>query len=325
MGVFNPQAVISHGHFPTAAQAAVAAGHPRATRATLALLRRGGSAVDAAIAADAVMGVVEPTATGIGGDVMAAVADVDGVAALNGSGRSGLGTDRAAAPDNGHGFVPSVGGWAVTVPGAVAGWWDLHQRYGRLEWSILLEPAIEAATEGAAVGATGSQLWAGARSRLDTAGEALYFGGGAAPSPGERWRNPALASALQSIASDGPDALYRGPLADAVVEAAVTGGGSLQIDDLSAHRGEWVEPLRARLGEHELLTVPSPCQGAVVALAAESVHEQGLLGATTGDACGTAAAAMAEALGGWCQTPEMGVLRSQNPRSATCELWQIAI
>ena len=290
------QAAISYGHSTSARQAAVSAGHPQATRAAAALLRRGGSAVDAAIAADAVMGVVEPTGTGVGGDLMAVVATHKGVAVLNGSGRSGRRTDPESVPDNAHGFVPSLGGMAVTVPGAVAGWWDLHRRFGRRPWLSLFEPAVAAAVDSAAVGATGSRLWAGARRRLDAAGEALYFPAGTAPAPGERWRNPALAAALEQIAVDGPEALYRGPLAREIAVAATAAGGWLHVDDLASHRSQWVEPLRARLGGHELITAPPPCQGAVVALATESVHERGLLGATSGDAGAAAAGAMAEAL-----------------------------
>ena len=256
------------------------------------LLRRGGSAVDAAIAADAVMGVVEPTGTGVGGDVLAVVATGGEVAVLNGSGLSGRGTDPESVPDNGHGFVPSVGGCAVTVPGAVAAWHDLHHRFGQLRWPTLFEPAIAAAAEGVAVGATGSRLWESSRRRLDAAGEALYFRAGTAPSPGQRWRNPALAAVLEQIATRGPEVFYRGPLASAITQATVAAGGSLHIDDLADHRNQWMEPLRAGLGEYELVTAPPPCQGSVVALAAQSVHERGLLGETSA----TAAAAMAEAL-----------------------------
>ena len=250
----------------------------------MALLDAGGSAIDAAIGADAVMGVVEPTGTGVGGDLMAVVANSETIAVLNGSGCSGLRTDPESVPDNGHGFVPSVGGCAVTVPGAVAAWGDLHRRFGRLPWPSLFEPAVEAAVEGAEVGATGSRLWEGARSRLDTAGEALYFPRGTAPEPGERWRNRALAAVLEQIAADGPQALYRGPLAQAVANAAAAAGGSVHADDLAGHRSQWVTPLRASLGDHELVTVPPPCQGAVTALAAQWVHDRGLLGATSATA-----------------------------------------
>ena len=194
----------------------MAAGHARATEAAVRLLSEGGSAVDAAIGADAVMGVVEPTGTGVGGDLMAVVATGEGVSVLNGSGRSGRRTDPETVPDNGHGFVPSVGGWAVTVPGAVAAWEDLHGRFGRLSWPSLFEPAIEAATDGVEVGATGSRLWEGSRGRLDAAGEALYFPDGAAPAPGQRWRNPALAAVLEQIATDGPDAPLPGPAGPAL-------------------------------------------------------------------------------------------------------------
>ena len=252
--------------------------------------------MDAAIAADAVMGVVEPTATGVGGDLMAVVATREGVSVLNGSGRSGRRTDPESVPDNGHGFVPSVGGCAVTVPGAVAGWEDLHGRFGRLPWPSLFEPATEAATEGAEVGATGSRLWEGSRGRLDAAGEALYFPAGTAPAPGERWRDPALTAVLKQIAADGPDALYRGPLARAIADATTAAGGSLHVNDLAEHRSQWVEPLRAYLDNHELITVPPPCQGAVTALAAEWVHDRGLLGATGEGVGSEAAATVVEAL-----------------------------
>ena len=274
----------------------MAAGHALATEAAVALLRQGGSAVDAAIGADAVMGVVEPTGTGVGGDLMAVVASGEGVAVLNGSGRSGRRTDPESVPDNGHGFMPSLGGVAVTVPGAVAGWRDLHKRFGRCQWPSLFEPAIAAAADGAPVGTTGSQLWEGARRRLDTAGEALYFPAGTAPTPGDQWRNPALAAVLSQIAAHGPKALYRGPLAQAIADAAGAAGSGVHIDDLADHRSQWVEPLRASLDSHELITVPPPCQGAVTALAAQWVLDQGLLGATAGDAGAEAAAVLAEAL-----------------------------
>ena len=215
---------------------------------------------------------------------------------LNGAGRSGRRTDPESVPDNGHGFVPSVGGCAVTVPGAVAGWEDLHRRFGRLPWPALFEPAIEAASDGAEVGATGSRLWEGSRGRLDAAGEALYFPNGRAPAPGERWHNPALAAVLAQIAADGPDALYRGPLAQAIASSTLAVGGSLYPDDLADHAGEWVEPLRANLGDHELITVPPPCQGAATALAAQWVHDRELLGVTEGAAGAGAAASMVEAL-----------------------------
>ena len=274
----------------------MSAGHERATGAAVALLRAGGSAVDAAIGADAVMGVVEPTGTGVGGDLMAVVATREGVSVLNGAGRSGRRTEPESGPDNGHGFVPSVGGGAVTVPGTVAGWEDLHRRFGRLPWPSLFEPAIEAATDGAEVGATGSRLWMGSRGRLDAAGEALYFPAGTAPAPGERWRNRALGAVLQQIAADGPGALYLGPLAQAIADATVAAGGSLHVDDLAGHAGQWVEPLRASLGDLELLTVPPPCQGVATALAAQWVHDRARLGVTEGGAGASAAATLVEAL-----------------------------
>ncbi len=283
-------------HHAGGSLAAVASGNDAATRAAVSVIRRGGSAVDAAIAADAVMGVCEPTATGVGGDVMVLVATGGEVFALNGSGRSPRSFGRRQVPDNGHGYVPSVGGWAVTVPGAVRAWHDLHERFGWLDWSAVLEPAIEAALHGVAVGSTGSRLWRGSRSRLDAEGLALYFAKGSAREPGTTWRNPALASTLQQLAMGGPEVLYRGSLASDIERAVVAAGGSLSASDLREHHSEWVEPLSAGIGEHDLVTVPSPCQGTVVALAAQTLHEAGLLGATRPTTAPRAAASAAVAL-----------------------------
>ncbi len=267
-----------------AASAAVASGNPLATDAALVVLRAGGTAADAAIAADAVMGVVEPTSTGVGGDVMAVVAHragADGgwrVEALNGIGRYGrkpipLGDVRSS----GTGYVVSVGGHAVTAPGAVAAWGDLHQRFGGLPWPEVLAPASEAAWRGVRIGPVARKLWASARGRLDPAGEALYFPFGEPPGPATIWTNPALAATLGQIAAHGPDAFYTGELAAAIATAATAAGSTIDIEDLASHKGEWVTPLRVPLGRHELVTLPPPCQGVVLGLAAEHLQRAGLL------------------------------------------------
>ena len=229
----------------TSGQMAVASGHPLATQAAIHILQAGGSAVDAAIAADACMGFIEPTSTGVGGDVMAVVAQGSEVGVINGSGRAGRGLDPSAIADNGHGFVPSLGGHAVTVPGAVAAWAELHDRYGQLRWDQILQPAITAATDGDRVGVVGSRLWRIAAKRLDPAAQSIYLNGGSAPASGDTWKNPVLGRTLGGIATDGPDAFYRGPLASAIADAVTSAGGAMDAADLAAHRSAWVEPVRA--------------------------------------------------------------------------------
>ncbi len=272
---------------------AVATGHRLATTAALTLLKAGGSAVDAAIAADAVMGFIEPTATGLGGDAMAVVATGSEVAVLNGSGRSARSVDPATVPDNGHGYVESVGGQAVTVPGAAAAWWDLHQRFGAVAWEVLFEPAVDMAVTGGDIGSSCSLIWANARSRLGPAAEALYYPTGAAPSPGRRWQNPLLARTLAQVAADGPDVVYAGPMTEAIIVAVRAAGGTLDAEDMAAHRSQWVEPLRIELGSHELVTAPPSCQGVVAALAADQLYRFGHFGTAVNPA---ATVRMAKAL-----------------------------
>ena len=258
---------------------AVASGHPSATQAALATLRLGGSAVDAAIAADAVMGVVEPIATGLGGDVMAVVAAPGQVATYNGSGRAAADATSIEFTGGDHGYVKNVGGQAVTVPGTVAGWWDLHQRFGVLSWEAVLAPALAAAAEGVEIGPVTSAIWAAMEPRLDPAGKALYLRGGAAPAAGTPWRNTALADTLAALAAHGPDHFYRGPIAPELAAAVQGAGGAITAADLAAHCGEWVEPLRRTIAGLELVTVPPPCQGVVVLLAAAQLDEQVAFGA----------------------------------------------
>ena len=258
---------------------AVASGHPSATQAALAVLRRGGSAVDAAIAADAVMGVVEPIATGVGGDLMAVVAGPERLAAYNGSGRAGASATSVSFGDGDHGYVKNMGGQAVTVPGTVAGWWDLHQRFGVLSWSEVLAPATTAALDGVEVGPVTAAIWAAMEPRLDRAGKALYLPGGSAPAPGAPWRNQELADTLSALAAHGPEHFYCGPLAHDLAAAVQDAGGPITPADLAAHRGEWVEPLRRTVAGLELATVPPPCQGVVVLLAAAQLDERAPFGA----------------------------------------------
>ena len=268
----------ANANTPTAA--GVAAGHPRATEAAVSILEAGGSAVDAAIAADAVMGVIEPTGTGIGGDALIVVADREGTVGLNGSGRSASALDLASIPPNDSGYIESVGGLAATVPGAVAAWWDLHQQFGTTPWAEVLAPAIAAAADGAPVGNATSRGWGIGAARLSEQGKQLYLSGGEAPAAGATWRNPALAALLGQIASDGPDAFYAGPMAEATARAARDAGGVLDSSDLAAHASAWVDPLTVQIDDWELATLPPNCQGVVMALAADQLHRSGHLSAS---------------------------------------------
>ncbi len=262
----------------TTVSGAVASGHPAATAAAVDLLHAGASAVDAAIAADAVMGVVEPIATGIGGDVMAIVAKVAGTEAYNGAGRTGRSLTHADVVSSDHGYVPSLGGTAVTVPGAVRAWWDLHQRHGRVPWARLFDAAIEAATDGVAVGAVAARTWAAQSSRLDEAGRHLYLRDGDAPRAGSTWRNPDLATLLALIANDGPSAFYDSDVATAIARAVNSAGGRMDAADIVGHQGQWVSPHITFVDGMTIATVPPPCQGMVVGLAARLLAEDGRLG-----------------------------------------------
>ena len=279
----------------------MATGHPLATETAVAVLRAGGSAVDAAVAADAVMGVVEPTATGVGGDVMAVVATADGVAALNGSGRSGRRTDPESVPDNGHGFVPSEGGWAVTVPGdGGRDGEELHQpfRPGR-DGPTLFEPAIAGSRRRSR---RGQQPAAGCGRVLGAASTPRARSSTFRPAPPRRRaRGGATPTLAAVLATD------RGRWSLRRSMAVACPGPSPKPPDRRgrerAHRRPCRPPQRMGGaaasepgGAANSSQIPPPCQGAVTALAAQSVHDRGMLGAA-GEAAGAeAAATMAEAL-----------------------------
>ncbi len=230
-----------------------ATSHPRATLVAIDILRKGGSAVDAAIAANATLGVVEPTANGIGGDAFCLLWDpgLGKVVGLNGSGHSPAGlsleTLRAKSP---KGRVPFHGAAAVTVPGAVDAWWTMHQRYGKLPWKDLMQPAADVAEEGMPIG-----LMIAARMKSDFAGflrdpnieelenlKKVYYTRGRTPEEGEIVRNPDLARTLRMIGEGGRDAYYDGPIADTIEAYFKRIGGWMTRADLAAQHAQWVEP-----------------------------------------------------------------------------------
>ncbi|MCH1879805.1 gamma-glutamyltransferase family protein [Alcaligenes ammonioxydans] len=247
-------------------QWAVAAGHPLAVRAAQRMLELKGTAVDAAIAADAVMGVVEPMATGIGGDLLAMIAPPDSTpVAYNGSGAAPLlltAHQVQALPGE---RIPERHVLSITTPGLVRGWWDMHQRYGRLAWASLFQPAIEAAREGFAVAPVAAREWHIFDFVLhrDPACAALYRAGNP-PKAGERYVNPELALVLQEIAEQGPDAFYLGRPAQQAERAMKQVRGLLRAQDFQRHQGFFCEPVSTALGDFSLFECPPNTHGVAV-------------------------------------------------------------
>jgi gamma-glutamyltranspeptidase/glutathione hydrolase len=229
--------------------------HPIATLTAIETLKRGGSAVDAAIAANACLGFLEPTSCGLGGDCYAMVWDpkLDKVVDLAGSGRSPkaltLETVRQRAV---NGVIPSRGAVSISTPGALDAWWTLHQRYGQLKWAEILEPAIHLAETGVPVPQIiGYYIKRGLASFLrpgsgveETVNAMHTFApGGAAPNEGDVFRNPDLARTYRMIAEGGRDAFYDGPIAQTIEAYFKRIGGWLAVSDLREQHAEWNDPL----------------------------------------------------------------------------------
>jgi gamma-glutamyltranspeptidase/glutathione hydrolase len=236
------------------ASGAAATAHPLASLIAIDMLRAGGSAADAAIAANVALGFLEPIACGIGGDAFALLWDPKAgeVVGLNGSGRSPMSltleTHRARARG---GVIPTFGALAVSTPGAVDGWWMLHQRYGKLPWADLFAPTIALAEAGAPVAQTVAYYLAASqrrftdpRSGVDETENFLrvWAPAGRTPAEGEVFANPALARTLRIIAANGRAGFYAGEVSQTIDAYFARLGGWLSKADLAAHRGEWVTP-----------------------------------------------------------------------------------
>jgi gamma-glutamyltranspeptidase / glutathione hydrolase len=259
----------------------VAASQPLAARAGVQILERGGTAVDAAIAANAVLGVTEPQSNGIGGDLFALVYEAK-TGVLHGLNASGW-APRALTPQllasRGIASMPQNGVHSVTVPGAVAGWESLRGRLGRLPLPVLLAPAIRYADEGFPLSDVIAAHWAALVDKLaaEPDAAATYLPDGRAPRPGERFRNRALAATLTAIATAGPAAFYGGPIAKAIVAALRERGGVLDLDDLSEFAPEWVEPISTTYRGWTVYELPPNTQG-IAALLMLNLMEQFPLG-----------------------------------------------
>jgi gamma-glutamyltranspeptidase/glutathione hydrolase len=239
--------------------------HPLASQAAVITLAAGGHAVDAAIAANAMMGVVAPMMNGVGGDLFAIVYDVPTrrFHGLNASGWAPAGLTFDRLKTDGVSAMPQTGGHAVTVPGAVAGWGLLRARFGRKPLSQLLAPAIAAADRGVPVSELTALEWAGSEEALRASPSATrtYLPWGRPPRVGEVFRNPELAWTLQQIAKDGPDTVYRGPIGQRIVTCVRQHGGSIEADDLAAFDAEWVEPLTTMYRGWRVHELPPNGQG----------------------------------------------------------------
>lgn len=248
-----------------AREAMVATSQPLATAAGLEILRQGGNAVDAAIAANAVLALVEPTGCGLGGDLFAIVWDPESgeLHGLNGSGRSPRSLSLDTLQGMGLESMPAYGPLPVTVPGCVDGWFTLHRRFGRLPMPQVLAPAIRYAREGFPVTELIAHYWQlNARNRADQPGFAeTFLPQGRAPRKSEVFRNPDLARTLELLAAEGRDAFYRGPIADVIADQMAAIGGYLTRDDLAAHTSEWVDPVSTSYRGVELWELPPNGQG----------------------------------------------------------------
>ena len=244
---------------------AAATSQPLATGAALAVLEEGGNAIDAAVTAAAALNVTEPYMTGIGGDMFALFwsAEEGRLVGLDASGRAGSLADAGALVAEGHTTIPEQDARAVTVPGALAGWEALLERYGTVPLARALAPAIRLAEEGFPVTPIISRDWTGVADALagDPGAASTFLRGGRAPAPGDWFRNPDLAASFRAIADEGSDVLYGGPLGARVVEGLAALGGFVTLEDMGRHEVRWVEPLEVTYRGVTLHELPPAGQG----------------------------------------------------------------
>ena len=242
-----------------------ATSQPLATQAALEVLRRGGNAIDAAIAANAVLGVVEPTGCGIGGDLFALIwsAEKGKLYGLNASGRSPRSLKLDYFRNNGFKSIPSTGPLPVSVPGCVDGWFEMHGMFGKMPMREILQPAINYARYGFPVTEViAYYLEKGTESLKEFPNiKETYMPGGKSPAKGEIFKNPNLANTLDKIARGGRNEFYIGSIAKAIDAFMKKQGGFLTYDDLSRHHSEWVEPVSISYRGYEVWELPPNGQG----------------------------------------------------------------
>ena len=249
--------------------AMIATSHPDASLTGIEVLRRGGNAIDAAIAASAMLCVVEPAMTGIGGDCFAIVARPgEEPIAINGSGYSAAGASLEAAGRRSLTAIADNDPLAVTIPGAVDAWCRLHERFGKLGLDALMESAANRAQDGYAVAPRVAHDWAQHAGRLarNAAISARFLPGGKPPRCGDTHRQPELADTLREIGRKGRAGFYDGAVADDIVATLAALGGPQNQDDLAAQAADFVTPLSGRFAGYDLLECPPNGQGATALL-----------------------------------------------------------
>lgn len=255
-----------------ATRSAVAAKHgmaatsqPLATMVAIDILKKGGSAVDAAIAANATLGLMEPTGNGIGGDLFAIVWDAKTktLSGLNASGRSPASLTLAEFKRRKLEAIPPFGPLPVTVPGCVDGWFELHGRYGKLPMTQVLAPAIGYAEDGFPVSEVIAYYWRRSRKVFEKYPGFLdtYFPDGKGPQHGDLFRNPMLAVTLSKIAVGGRDEFYKGQMAHTIADFMAKHDGFLTYEDLAAHQSEWVQPVSTNYRGYDVWELPPNGQG----------------------------------------------------------------
>ncbi len=247
----------------------VATSQPLAAQIGLDVLKAGGNAIDAAIATNAALGLMEPTGSGIGGDLFAIVwsAKDQKLYGLNASGRSPLGLSydqlKAELDELGVETIPSRGMLPISVPGAVDGWYELHEKFGRMPMADILAPSIDYAEKGFPLTELIAYYWKFAYLYEDVPGAAYetWMPGGVAPKKGEIFKNPDLANTYRRIAAGGREVFYRGEIADEIDAFMRTHGGYLRKADLEAHTSTWIDPVSVNYRGYDVYELPPNGQG----------------------------------------------------------------
>jgi len=240
--------------------------HPLSTQVALDILKQGGNAIDAAIAANAMEGVVEPHVNGIGGDLFAIIWDAktQKLYGLNASGRSPHSLTLQHFKDQNLEYIPAIGPLAVSVPGCVDGWFEMHEAFGKMEMADILAPAIRYAREGfpvadelsRSIGTKAYDAYPGFRKHFSIEGEI--------PKKGDVLKRPELANTLQKIAKGGREAFYSGDIAKTIDQFMKENGGFLSERDLAEHRSEWIDPVSTNYRGYDVWELPPNGQGIAV-------------------------------------------------------------
>ena len=243
----------------------VATSHPLASQIGIDILKKGGNAIDAAIAANAAIGLMEPTGNGIGGDLFAIiwVENEKKLYGLNASGRSPKNLTIDYFKKNNLTSIPAYGPLPVSVPGCVDGWFEMHDKFGKIDMNEILNPAIKYAEDGFPVTELVSYYIQGASNNFDKYPnfKETYFINGSPPEKGQIFKNQNLANTLRTIAKNGRKGFYEGPIAKTISDFIIEQGGFLSYNDLKNHRSDWIEPVSTNYRGYDVWELPPNGQG----------------------------------------------------------------